>query len=259
MIVGESTHDLNSGVCEIVPSGVLDLAGTGHLRALVLKSLAEQPTAIIINLNDVWVDDATAALILPALERRAVADFGVHLRCVLAADHADRAMFAQAFGRHFPAYPTRAEALAAGMSDAAASRRLHVRLLATETAPAVARAVVDDTCRAWNVEHISDDAQTIVSELATNAIRHTGLDFDVVLLWRPPYLHIQVIDTDERVPLFPMAVGGEPVRPRPGQIGGWGLYLVYALASGCGVTIRRPGKIVWATLRGDPVSVARRR
>ena len=92
-----------------------------------------------------------------------------------------------------------------------------------------------------------------MSELVTNVLRHTGRFCDVIVLLRRPYLYIQVLDSDPRVPLFPLRTTTAPDPADLPQIGGWGLYLVATIASGCGVVLRPPGKIVWATLRAEPI------
>src|SRR5262247_420141 len=72
MLNAEATHDLDTGVCEIAVAGSLDLHGAGRLRAAVLKSLAEQPVTVLLDLNGARTDDPLSLLILPTLERRAV-------------------------------------------------------------------------------------------------------------------------------------------------------------------------------------------
>jgi hypothetical protein len=255
MLKAESAHDLDTGVCEITVSGPLDLQAAGELRTVVMKSLAEQPITLLVDLNGTRSDDPLPLLILPTLERRAVADYGLHLRCYLREHHPERERWRGVLGRQMTLYANRAQALTAGLNDAANLKRMHVRLPADESSSATARDLVADACRQWSIPELAEDAQIIASELASNAVRHTGLDFDVVALFRPPFLHIHVFDADPRVPVFPIRVADSWARPRPGQVGGWGLYLVYAIATGCGVAVRPSGKIVWATLRTDPVTV----
>ena len=94
-----ATNDLDSGVCEITVAGQLDLQGAGILRTAVLKSLAEQPLALLIDLAAVEVTDPVPLLVLPALNRRAVADCGLHLRCHVAAEQANAPFIRHVLGR----------------------------------------------------------------------------------------------------------------------------------------------------------------
>jgi len=254
MLSATTTHDPVSGVCEITVRGSLDLHGAGVLRVAVLKGLAVQPMAMLVDLNDAEVIDPLSLLMLPSLDRRAAADHGLRLRCFMADRHPQRGIVGQALGRHMSVSACRADALSAGLADSADSRRVHRRLVADEWAAATARDLVATVCAGWQIADVADDAQIIVSELTSNAVLHAGSDFDLVLVHRAPFLHIQVIDAHPRVPLFPIAVGDLQKPPPPTQIGGWGLYLVHSIASGCGVVTRPPGKLVWATVRTHPIN-----
>jgi anti-sigma regulatory factor (Ser/Thr protein kinase) len=111
----------------------------------------------------------------------------------------------------------------------------------------------------WDVpESVIDDAELVVSELTTNAVRHSGsADMPppwvvdgrvrrfVLTLWRyPDHMHIYVYDQDRTPPVL-----------RPSSLddnGGRGLHLVEQLASKWGYTYPTPhpdsGKAVWAQL-----------
>lgn len=100
-----------------------------------------------------------------------------------------------------------------------------------------------------------DDAVLIVSELATNAIRHThsgrpGGRFVVSLEVLGFTLHLAVQDE------------GGPCRPRLFQqcttgLNGRGLALVSELSSKWGVTGDENGRTVWAVLDGTPLPLVR--
>lgn len=98
---------------------------------------------------------------------------------------------------------------------------------------------------------VADDAVLVVSELATNAVRHTlsgsaGGWFLVVLTFRADCVRLEVVDE-----------GGDSF-PQMGDAaaqddGGRGLLLVSACAKDWGVKDVPSGRTVWADLAGDGV------
>ena len=89
-----------------------------------------------------------------------------------------------------------------------------------------------------------EDAQLLVSELVTNAIRHAGLDDDdvikLVVVTGERALRIEVCDPG---PGFEV----EEPQPDPTRPSGWGLYLVRELSDRWGVE-RDEATLVWFEL-----------
>jgi len=88
--------------------------------------------------------------------------------------------------------------------------------------------------------NVVDTAVLLVSELATNAVRHVGSAFTVVVDASLSAVRISVSD----------AGGGTP-RARPldvGSLDGRGLHIVGSLANEWGVEPAGTGKTVWFTL-----------
>lgn len=119
-------------------------------------------------------------------------------------------------------------------------------LPARETSVSEARRIVLERLRSWGVAQESrEDAELLVSELFTNAVRHTDSEKVGCELWMIG-VRLRLEVTDE---------GGGPLMPRPRQPGtegegGRGLLLVSVLADEWGV---RPdayerGHAVWAEL-----------
>jgi anti-sigma regulatory factor (Ser/Thr protein kinase) len=105
--------------------------------------------------------------------------------------------------------------------------------------PRLARRFVREALEQWGLSDLSDDASLIVTELATNAVRHARSDF-AVSLSRPAHrLRITVGDNAETGP-----------KPRDaGRSGsGRGLHLVAAVAGDWGHDSLDRGKLVWAEL-----------
>lgn len=92
-------------------------------------------------------------------------------------------------------------------------------------------------------QRAAEDAQLIVSELITNAVRHApgpgGLRLE--LAPHTASLLITVWDTSPRLP--------RPLAPDPERIGGHGLHLVAALSEELKATPSSGGKRITATLR----------
>jgi hypothetical protein len=145
-------------------------------------------------------------------------------------------------------YDSREEAQRAGLDQAADVHRFHLHFPVDQALQPAARSIAEGVCVTWGIGDLADEAGLIVSELTNNVVQHTDGEFDLVLLLRGPLLHIQVVDSDHRVPVFPIANMGQQFALDVGKPEGFGLYLVRSLATDCGVAVRPRGKIVWATL-----------
>jgi anti-sigma regulatory factor (Ser/Thr protein kinase) len=119
---------------------------------------------------------------------------------------------------------------------------LRLRLRCDASAPARAREALRAVDR---IEPVRDDALLVISELATNAVLHSGCDpneeIEIVAELVPEGLRIEVADRGHSDQV-PMPRGVEFVGP-----GGMGLHVVQAIARGWG-TERGDGTRVWAEL-----------
>ena len=70
----------------------------------------------------------------------------------------------------------------------------------TESSPATARRFVTDTLTAWGCAHLADECQLVVSELATNAVRHSQGDFTVSISPVPGGVEVAVGDSSTAPP-----------------------------------------------------------
>lgn len=112
------------------------------------------------------------------------------------------------------------------------------------SAAAIARQFVEA-----NRDHIRadliEDAQLLVSEIVTNAVRHGRPEVTLQVKVNPPSIGAAVTDRGEDLPAMP------PAPPPPVQPSGRGLVIVEALASAWGVTPNPdplPGKVIWFEL-----------
>ncbi|GIH62228.1 ATP-binding protein [Microbispora siamensis] len=128
--------------------------------------------------------------------------------------------------------------------------RLSRHFLGRPASVTEARRFITTTLGAWPVV---ESAELIVSELATNAVRHTasarfGGKFIVSIQAEPDQVWLGV--ADEGGPGLPRLV-----RPSDDE-GGRGLLLVASLADNWGVYGNQAGRTVWALLKVDPIAAA---
>lgn len=118
---------------------------------------------------------------------------------------------------------------------------------ATPDAPGDARRFVRETVERWGRaagETELGDAELVVTELVTNAVRHAKSRHRVELSTGHSGIRIVVEDGD---PTLPFAAAGAQDRP-----GGRGLAIIEAVCERWGYQRTDIGKAVWAELRLDP-------
>ncbi len=112
------------------------------------------------------------------------------------------------------------------------------------TCVATARRFVDQTLTTWGSGDVAFDAQLVVSELVTNAMRHGGGAIQLRLLSHRPEVACVVSDYSQNAPT------ASPTTDVFAEYGR-GLRLVEALTTAWGwLTPGGPGKMVWAVLSG---------
>ena len=123
-------------------------------------------------------------------------------------------------------------------------RRWWLRLAPEITAPRAAREFVARACAVWCGEQYSELGQLVISELVSNAVRHTGTPIEVEVQLESDRLWLCVHDEGEGVPAV------VPAEQR--TIGGLGLDLVSQVAQSWGVTPNpHGGKDVWCVLSAE--------
>jgi anti-sigma regulatory factor (Ser/Thr protein kinase) len=119
-----------------------------------------------------------------------------------------------------------------------------IELPPTPVAVAIARQFVSEHGTGLDPDLV-EDAELLVSELVTNAIKHGKPSILLRVRSEPPGIGVEVQDAGPENPVMPTE---EPVHD---QRSGRGLRMVAAVASAWGV--RRPadgpGKVVWFTLQ----------
>lgn len=105
--------------------------------------------------------------------------------------------------------------------------------------PAVRR-FATGTLTAWQARELVDDAAVVVTELATNAVRHASSAFKVCVSRGEFAVRIAIEDVSVQPP--------ERRDPSPHMIGGIGVAMVEKLCAGWGTDLSPDGKVVWAEL-----------
>ena len=112
------------------------------------------------------------------------------------------------------------------------------RFEADSAAPRLARQWVRGLVEEELAPVALDDVLVMVSELATNAVRHGGGGFDVVVATSDGELRVEVVDASPAIPQAQWVPAG--------ATSGRGLAIVDALSESWGVTaLEGGGKAVW--------------
>ncbi len=105
-------------------------------------------------------------------------------------------------------------------------------------APRLARWWLAELLRSEGLDHELNDLLVMVSELATNAVKHARSRFEVVVHADDRRIRIEVSDTSDSVPQVQWVPAG--------ATSGRGLLIVETLSDGWGVTASEGGgKSVW--------------
>jgi anti-sigma regulatory factor (Ser/Thr protein kinase) len=123
---------------------------------------------------------------------------------------------------------------------------MRTQLPADLTSARQARAAIRQTLAGWGMDHLSDDAELLASELVANAAEHgDGKPISLALRHdaepgEQPGLTCEVTDTSPAMP--------RRTQPGPDAARGRGLAIVDALAQSSGVRASHTGKTTWFTL-----------
>jgi anti-sigma regulatory factor (Ser/Thr protein kinase) len=132
-------------------------------------------------------------------------------------------------------------------APAAATEQMRIRLPPEFMSPVIARNLVADACREWQLAPLLYPGRAIISELVANAVEHARTDIDVTVSLRESTLHLAVRDGC-RLPPRVLELA-PPVAGRPLDERGHGLRVVEADSADWGVLPSANGKVVWAVVR----------
>ncbi|WP_306213087.1 ATPase [Actinoplanes sp. RD1] len=218
--------------------GELTLRATGRLRTALLKSIAEQPEALLVDLSRTSVPEPAALAVFTAVVRQAATWPGTPVLLCGAVPDVAGLLAGGGYGRM-----SLHDSVAAGLAmlDEGRESLLFItdELLPVSGASRHARNMVTEACGRWSLPQLAGPASLVVSELVANVIDHVGTIMTLRISHRGRYLHLAVRD-------------GSPVAPeRSDRPGPSGLAMVDSLATHWGWLPTRDGKVVWATLATD--------
>jgi anti-anti-sigma regulatory factor len=234
------TVDEKDSLTVVSVRGVLDLRGAAGLRTALLKCLAEQPDALLVDAAGLELADDTVLAVFTAIARQSALWPGTPL-LVCAPSPRVAALLARRRHGGIPVHATVEEGRRAVADGQATVPSITDRILPIAGAARHARNLVTEACLVWGLPDLVGPACLVASELVSNAVEHAGTMLTFQLAHRSRYLHLAVRDGGP----------GEPVVRSPQGVSerGRGLLLVSSVATHWGWLPSREGKVVWATLR----------
>ena len=230
----------------VMPVGLLNLTTAPRLRNAVLKSLAEQPTAVVVDLALLRFDASHLLSIFAVAAQHTQRWSGTELILVPGPSRTGRPdLNVGPMSRFVRVHPSVEAALQRLRAGGPPPRRLVVRRLSAERAAVpAARELVWETCRDWGCLSAVDDAELIAAELVGNAVLHARTPSTLRLELRRGLLTVAVTDHNP---------APAEMRPRPepdaATTAGLGLHIVDQLSTSWRSVPTVSGKTVWATVR----------
>jgi hypothetical protein len=222
-------------------AGSLGLGDVADLRVRLLKCLAEQPEALLIDLSRMTLADPLALSVFAAVRRQAARWPGIPM-LLCGPEPYTGSQLRGAVYRSLPQFATvQAAREHAGMERQTLSV-LSDELLPISGAARQARNVATDACVRWDLPELVAPASLVASELVSNVVDHAHTMMTMRVTLRPRFLHIAVRDGDSGEPVLRATEGSATMRGR-------GLLLVEATAHSWGWLPTDNGKVVWASLQ----------
>lgn len=252
-VTGRALHigtDTSGTATIVTPVGVLSTATAPRLKDALLKCVADQPSAVIVDLALLHVQNSYALSVFGVVARRTSDWSGVPL--ILVTGHPVQGRLnlrTKTLARFVLIAPT-LEAALASIRRPPIRRVTTLSLASAPTAVGSARRHVTLTCDHWGCTEITDEAVAVASELVDNAVTYAGAAPTLRLELRRGLLTVAVTDDDPRPPVERQG----RVRLDDPPDHGFGMVIVSKLANGWGSSMTTTGgKTVWAVLRtADP-------
>src|SRR3954471_11129774 len=143
-------------------SGEIGLRTVGQLRSALLKCLADQPSGVVVELDDATVGAPVALGVFGTLARRAAEWPGILVALAVSDGPVRDLLRHTALDRVVPTFASVAAAVRA-LGTMPEPQQASVELPAEVASAARARRFVKDTCSAWRVDGLSEDACLVAS------------------------------------------------------------------------------------------------
>ncbi|HWS39343.1 MAG TPA: ATP-binding protein [Actinoplanes sp.] len=220
-------------------SGRLRLSDTALLLDQLLKCLAEQPDALLLDLSGLHLNQPLALAVLTVVHRQAACWPGVPV--LLCAPPPETRRHLTGSHQRLPLFDSRVAAMAHLHDNRKVIPTLREEMLPVTGSVRHARDVATDACLRWELPDLVAPASLIANELVANVIDHAHTMMTLRMSVRQRYLGIAVQDGSAEPPVA-VATSG------PGEPRGRGLLMVGELAHAWGHLPSNGGKVVWATL-----------
>jgi hypothetical protein len=224
-------------------SGALGRPEAVQVRIHLLKCLAEQPNALLVDLAGLVVTDAVSLSVFSAVVRQAVRWPGTPV--LLCAPKAEtELMLAAAVYRRLLVFPSLAVARTYLAGNPYALPSIAEDLLPTSGAARQSRNMATEACLLWDLPDLVGPASLICSELVSNAVDHAGTMMTLRLSLGRRFFFMALRDGST----------AEPVAASPAAAAerGRGLQIIAATAHSWGSVPAHDGKVVWSSLAVGP-------
>lgn len=221
------------------PTGRLDLSTYPELRDELLACAAEEPAAIIVDLDALEIGSAALLSLFSRVGSRTAAWPAVPLVVAVTDPRAREVVERVGLARRIAVRDSVTDALV-GLPLATAQRHeWEEQLPPTPEAARLGRRCARDACRRWDVEDLASDAALLVSELVEFSVGCGCRRLDLRLELRSDGLGVVVHDDLRSTARYG---GGDQ------QVDPW--HVVEGLAAASGCADAREGRTLWAVLRG---------
>jgi anti-anti-sigma regulatory factor len=220
-------------------AGVLDRSNASQTRSLLLKCLADQPGALLVDLRDLLVTDPLGLHVFTAVVRQAARWPGTPVLLCGPQPRTAKLLNSGAYRRLqiFASLDAARDHLGNG-GDALPT--IAEELLPVVGAARQSRNLATDGCLRWDLPELVAPASLVCSELVTNGVDHAATMMTLFLSVGKGFLFIAVRDGSTAVPVLGT--------PSPTTSRGRGLRLVATIAHRWGYLPANDGKVVWASL-----------
>jgi anti-sigma regulatory factor (Ser/Thr protein kinase)/anti-anti-sigma regulatory factor len=227
-------------VTVLTVTGPLNATTSLIVRRALQKAQTDHPDAVVVDVSGLTATHDSPLLMFAAQARHAEAGGAPILLC--GADRGlEQRLDAHPALRRLFRFKDVDSAVLAARSGRVLPERFRVRSGPTANVVAEARALVARACATWGVVEVSEDAELVVSELCSNAVRHARTPMQVLVRRTASHLYIEVFDGSPRMPVERTV----DVLADSGR----GLFIIGRFTSAWGSNRVGAGKVVWAALR----------
>jgi STAS domain len=227
------------GALIVRPDGVLDMSSYAELRDCLLKCVAEQPRAVLVELGGLRVESVTLLSVFAAVWMRTASWPAVPLLLAATREPVRSMLRRSAVPRFVSTHDTLAQAWAS-IDRPRLRQRVEFTISSSPYCGRRVRRRVRDVCILWGLRSMCDDVMLVAGALVDNAVSDDELAVRLEL--REDRLTVAVRCADPRV--------RQPSRGPLDSGGSRGLAIVAAVCSVWGhAPTAGGGKVIWGVLR----------